>query len=99
MLLGRARMRGRLYQIGRYPGMKLSMRPDEWVIGELYRLRDPGRTLAILDGYEGSEFDRAPSLAILENARPVRCLVYLYNRPASEQRRIFSGDFLNESGR
>lgn len=90
-------MRGRLYRLDRYPGMKLSREADEWVVGEVYRLRDPAGILAILDEYEGSEFDRVQGRAILKNARSVRCLVYVYNRAVSEKRRISSGDFLNES--
>jgi gamma-glutamylcyclotransferase (GGCT)/AIG2-like uncharacterized protein YtfP len=49
--LGRARVRGVLVRVAIYPGLVLDGRAG-WVLGELYRLRDP-RVLEQLDAYEG----------------------------------------------
>jgi gamma-glutamylcyclotransferase (GGCT)/AIG2-like uncharacterized protein YtfP len=101
--LGLARIRGRLYRVNHYPGVKLSAGADDWVIGELYDLRDPAHTLAVLDDYEGcghrqphDEFQRVLTTATLENGPDLSAWVYEYNRPISKDRRILSGDFLND---
>src|SRR5262245_63792883 len=51
-LLGPARAPGRLYDLGRYPGMTGPRAADEWVRGDVYELDDPAATLAVLDRYE-----------------------------------------------
>ncbi len=61
-LLGRAKVRGRLYQISDYPGLVLSDTDAEWVRGEVYTLTDPGVTYPLLDEYEGCG-DRRPATA------------------------------------
>jgi gamma-glutamylcyclotransferase (GGCT)/AIG2-like uncharacterized protein YtfP len=51
-----AAIRGRLHAVGPYTAFA----PDgeDEVRGELYRLREPERTLAALDDYEGEEYER-----------------------------------------
>lgn len=53
---GEAAVRGRLEAVGAYKAFA----PDgeELVRGEIYRLREPERTLAALDDYEGEEYER-----------------------------------------
>jgi gamma-glutamylcyclotransferase (GGCT)/AIG2-like uncharacterized protein YtfP len=100
--LGRARIQGRLYRLDRYPGLTLSSAPEEWAIGEVYRLHDAQRTLAILDDYEGCgplnplphEYARVTATVLLETGTPVPVWVYVYNWPVAEERRILSGDWL-----
>jgi gamma-glutamylcyclotransferase (GGCT)/AIG2-like uncharacterized protein YtfP len=93
-LLGSARVRGRLYDLGRYPGMELSSAPEERVAGELYELRAGARTLEILDEYEGDEFTRMTVGALLDTGEQMAVWVYVYNRPVAGERRILSGDYL-----
>jgi gamma-glutamylcyclotransferase (GGCT)/AIG2-like uncharacterized protein YtfP len=94
-LLGGARIHGRIYDIGRYPGLLLSSAPQEWVTGEVYRLHDAGATLEILDRYEGDEFTRVNGGVVLDTGEQLPAWVYVYNRPVAEERRILSGDYLN----
>ena len=47
---------GRLEALGPYTAYAPD--GDEQVRGELYRLREPERTLAALDDYEGEEYER-----------------------------------------
>jgi gamma-glutamylcyclotransferase (GGCT)/AIG2-like uncharacterized protein YtfP len=101
--LGAARIPGRLYRVRHFPGVRLSLESDEWVVGELYELRDPASMLATLDEYEGSnrvdrppEFQRVLTTAILEGGAALRAWIYVYNWPVAEERRILSGDFLEE---
>lgn len=97
-LLGGGRVHGRLYDIGRYPGLVLSSAAEEWAVGEVYRLRDADRTLAILDRYEGADFTRVSGDVLLDTGEPSPAWVYVYNRPVDEQRRILSGNYLDRPG-
>src|SRR5262245_35044135 len=47
-LFGPARAPGRLYDLGRFPGMTEAVGSDEWVRGVVYELEDPAATLAVL---------------------------------------------------
>lgn len=51
-----AAIRGRLHTLGAYTAFAPD--GDELVCGELYRLREPERTLEALDDYEGEEYER-----------------------------------------
>jgi len=93
-LLGGARIHGKLYDIGRYPGLVLSPAPEEWAIGEVFRLHDADRTLAILDQYEGGEFTRVTATILMEAGEQL-AWVYVYNGQVAEERRILSGDYLH----
>jgi gamma-glutamylcyclotransferase (GGCT)/AIG2-like uncharacterized protein YtfP len=75
--VGNARMRGRLHQIGSYPGAVPSDQPGEWVSGELYHLEDP-TILATLDDYEGSEFERILTKVSLDDGRELETWVYVF---------------------
>jgi len=97
-LLGRARIQGKLYDLGPYPGMLLSGDPEDWVIGEIYRLHDPAETLAILDDYEGAPYTRVAAQVRAEFAETVDVWVYTYNLPVTEAQRILSGDYLDRLG-
>jgi gamma-glutamylcyclotransferase (GGCT)/AIG2-like uncharacterized protein YtfP len=93
-LLGGAQVLGRLYDLGRYPGMEQSSAPEERVAGELYELRDGALTLGALDEYEGAEFTRVTATVHLESGEQMAAWVYVYNRPVAGERRILSGDYL-----
>ena len=94
--LGSAKVQGRLYRVKWYPGIRLKAQENEWVVGEVFHLRDPA-TLAALDQYEGTdEYQRVLTMAVLENGVRVRCWVYEYIGRVTEERRIVSGDWLAE---
>ncbi|HVV55722.1 MAG TPA: gamma-glutamylcyclotransferase family protein [Mucilaginibacter sp.] len=85
-----AKVRGKLYDIGEYPGAVLSPDDDEYVHGTIFRLNDPVSVLPIIDLYEGfgadqpkpNEFIRIQALAEAENGTPT-CWVYIYNLPVN----------------
>jgi gamma-glutamylcyclotransferase (GGCT)/AIG2-like uncharacterized protein YtfP len=81
-LVGRAEISNSIFRIARYPGYRPE--PRGTVCGELYKLRDPAKTLGILDEYEGAEFERVA----LES-----CWIYAYRTQPPESARIASGDF------
>ena len=71
--LSDARVPGRLFDFGSYPGAVPSDQPNHWVCGEVHLLEDPS-LLASLDEYEGSEFERGRvSTAVAPN-----CWIYWY---------------------
>ncbi len=84
---------GRLYRVKSYPGIRLRDQTDDWVVGDLFRVRDPA-TLSALDEYEGSEYRRVLTTAVLENGDETRCWVYEYIGRVTEERRIVSGDWM-----
>jgi gamma-glutamylcyclotransferase (GGCT)/AIG2-like uncharacterized protein YtfP len=98
-LVGVARVAGRLYDLGRYPGVVRCRRGGERVIGELYRLRDPRRTLRILDFYEvgtglyPARFARERALARLRPYASQRVWIYRFRGPVRAQHRIVGGDY------
>ena len=101
VLLGPARMRGRLYNLGAYPGMKRSFDPADWVHGELYRLDQPSKLLAFLDAYEVCDprdgalrdFRRVRATAHLDGERRMLAWVYLYGGSTVLCPRVESGKY------
>ena len=80
--LRRASMPGSIYRVEHYPAFR--PHPEGAVQGELYRLHTPEVTLAVLDEYEGEEFERV----VVEGA-----WLYQYKGDPPEEARIASGDF------
>ena len=100
--VGPGEFRGRLYDLGNYPGVVASDDPADRVHGEVYRLQDPAATLARLDQYEGcGETDLAPTEYVrvtadvrLADGVAIHAHLYLYQRPVEGLRWIASGDYL-----
>ncbi len=92
-LIGRALMPGRLYALKRYPGLRPPQSEDDWVAGEVYRLRHPVPTLQTLDGYEASDYRRVRRLATLEDGSTARCWVYIFWKPLPRNRRVAAGSW------
>jgi gamma-glutamylcyclotransferase (GGCT)/AIG2-like uncharacterized protein YtfP len=81
---GTATVRGRLHDLGEYPGLVLDPAGDR-VTGELYRIHDPA-VWATLDAYEGCgpddplphEFSATETMALTADGS-VPCTIYVYN--------------------
>jgi gamma-glutamylcyclotransferase (GGCT)/AIG2-like uncharacterized protein YtfP len=87
--------RGRLYDLGWYPGVVPSDDPADLVRGELFALPSAAAPLlAELDRYEGPEFSRVCAPVTLADASAVESWIYLYTREVNGLPRIASGDFL-----
>jgi gamma-glutamylcyclotransferase (GGCT)/AIG2-like uncharacterized protein YtfP len=99
--LGPGRVPGRLYDLGRYPGLVASAQEREWVQGEVYALAEPEETLAMLDRYEACDpddrsaglFDRRCMQVVMDAGETYSCWMYYYCGPVEEENRIFSGDY------
>ncbi len=104
-LLGPAVMVGRLYDLGRYPGLSDADAPGELVHGEVLELHDPAAAFRWLDAYEGivpgapgaSEYRRAQRPVQVQgtdspaHARTLTAWVYIYARDLATARLIADG--------
>ena len=106
--VGSARVPGRLFDLGDYPGM-LETNPRERVTvrGEVLHLHHDDATLLWLDQYEDvdpevaarGEYRRAPQLALLDNGETLRCWAYVLNTAPDIERLIPSGCWLSHMAR
>jgi gamma-glutamylcyclotransferase (GGCT)/AIG2-like uncharacterized protein YtfP len=85
-------MPGRLYRIRWYPGMRAARSADDLVSGELYRLRQSGNTLKILDDWE-EQYDRELHRATLESGLQFKAWVYIYKKARPEHCFVVSGEW------
>lgn len=93
-------VRGRLYDLGQYPGLVLG-RAENYVQGHIFRILNTEVLLPFLDEYEGllpddpaaSEY-RRQAAEVEAAARSYRCWMYLYNQVVDDLRLIESGDYL-----
>ena len=106
--IGEARCQGRLYLVKHYPGMLLSEAADEFVFGELYRLKQPDALLREFDMYEACGVGFAEPTEYIRRLLPVTLVggadepsaceawTYLYNWPVAHLPRIASGRFMEK---
>jgi gamma-glutamylcyclotransferase (GGCT)/AIG2-like uncharacterized protein YtfP len=100
--LGRAALRGALYDLGEHPGAVPDAASARWIGGEVFELpRDPA-LLAQLDAYEGfvpehperSPFVRVRCRVALAPGGELDCWVYAWRRDPRGAPRVDSGDWL-----
>ncbi len=87
--LGEGAVRGRLVNLGRYPGL---IDGAGRVRGEIFRLDDP-ELLPVLDREEGYNFERRRATVTLANGRRARAWVYRYRGPQNRAVPIPDGDY------
>lgn len=97
----KAKARGRLYHLGRFPGMTPAQADDDWVHGDLFELPSDGdATLRALDGYENGEsaqpgyFDRGRADVLDEAGVTRHAWMYWFRGPVEEKFRVHGGDWL-----
>jgi gamma-glutamylcyclotransferase (GGCT)/AIG2-like uncharacterized protein YtfP len=91
--LGSATVRGRLYDLGPYPGLILDEAASE-VRGRLFALPQDPAVLAALDDYEGScLYPRIECRATTANGETVACWVYECHADLSRAVVIPDGDY------
>jgi gamma-glutamylcyclotransferase (GGCT)/AIG2-like uncharacterized protein YtfP len=97
----KAKFRGKLYDIGQYPGAIFQPDNDGFVYGSIFVMKDADDTLKILDDYEGYGYDHPqPNEFVRElievetDDKSVECWVYLYNWPVEGLSLIVSGKYL-----
>ncbi len=87
--VGAARVRGRLLDLGRYPGL---IAGPGAVHGEVFRIDRP-ELLPALDREEGYNFERRPATVTLARGRRARAWVYWYRGSQNGAVRIPDGKY------
>ena len=102
-LVGDAKAKGKMYDLGEYPAAKPT---DEEcnIVGELYRIRNEKEfdwAIGQLDDYEGVNVEddeeqlyRREITEVLINDQPVKAWIYWYNGDVSDRPVIASGDMM-----
>jgi gamma-glutamylcyclotransferase (GGCT)/AIG2-like uncharacterized protein YtfP len=90
--VGPATTRGRLYDLGAYPGMRSARGRGETVAGDVFRIADP-RIFRVLDRYE-ARFVRERCSVRLERGGRKLAWTYRYRDSVASAVRIVSGDYL-----
>ncbi|NJN39869.1 MAG: gamma-glutamylcyclotransferase [Gammaproteobacteria bacterium] len=99
--IGNARMRGRLYDLGNYPGFVPSDANHAWVHGEVYDLENAGELLARLDEYEGCgpndalphEYVREQREVVMESGDVATAWTYVFIGSVAGRSEVASGDY------
>ncbi|MGZ3777464.1 MAG: gamma-glutamylcyclotransferase family protein [Mucilaginibacter sp.] len=98
-----AKIHGKLYDIGEYPGAVLLTEGTDYIYGTILELDNPHEVLALVDMYEGfgddqpqpNEFVRL--LAQVETeAGTFDCWIYLYNLPVNGLIAIKDGRYFKQ---
>src|ERR1044071_6674089 len=100
--LGPGHVRGRLYDLGEFPGAVLDPSSRTIIHGELVSLPSQTRILDALDRYE--EFDplapkkslfvRKKAKVLMDNGSSREGWIYVYNRPPGKAKLVRGGDYL-----
>src|SRR4029077_16510387 len=96
-----ATVKGRLYDLGEYPGAILSEKSRSVIQGEVFELPGDEGTLTSLADYDGFEPEKRNSSLFLRRTWPVtmndgkrlRCWVYVYNGTMKDARPVRSGRY------
>ncbi|HEY7552583.1 MAG TPA: gamma-glutamylcyclotransferase family protein [Hyphomicrobiaceae bacterium] len=98
-LVGAATIQGRLYSLGRYPGLVEGTDGQYAVHGEVYDLSVPAASLRWLDAYEGIVPGRPDTSPYKRVERPIRLVsgeavtawVYLYRKSVRMRLEVLGG--------
>jgi gamma-glutamylcyclotransferase (GGCT)/AIG2-like uncharacterized protein YtfP len=104
LLLGKAKVNGKLYDMGEYPAA-LPSGEDMFIYGELYQLRedrDFDWVIAQVDAYEGLDAEpgetplyRRDKTKVYINETTTTAWIYWYNKEVYDSPVIASGDILD----
>lgn len=99
-LMGPAKFKGTLYDIGQYPGAIANAFVDTYVHGSIFLMDDATSVLQVLDDYEGigpngphpHEYIRQ-LFDVETDAGQLNCWVYFYALPVNQYKQIVSGNY------
>lgn len=96
--LGVGQFRGKLYDLGNYPGVIPSEHDSEVVYGEVYTLHKPEAMLCWLDEYEGcgglSPLYRRELADMRFRANDLKVWIHIFNQAVNDYPFIHCGDYL-----
>ncbi len=104
--VGAASVRGRLYDLGEYPGAVLSRTSPSVIKGQVFELPEDQQVLDSIDTYEGFDPDHPRGSLFVRKRWPVTladgsrmtCWIYAYNRKPGDARLIASGSYRARNG-
>lgn len=88
---GTARLRGRLWDLGAYPGAIVDADAPGFVHGDVIDGGDDAELLARLDAYEGAEYRRDRVVVQTDDGREHDCWIYVLVAEPQGAARIESG--------
>ncbi len=99
--IGAATTRGKLYDLGDFPGAIVDSSSSTFIHGEVFELPSNGTGLAMLDDYEEFEpqspetslFVRTKTQVRLKDGRLLNAWIYLYNRDPADAPEVIDGNF------
>jgi gamma-glutamylcyclotransferase (GGCT)/AIG2-like uncharacterized protein YtfP len=99
--IGAATVKGRLYDLGAYPGAILDTSTREKISGWVFALPRDQSVLEALDDYENYKphdaesclFVRKRASVKLEDGRELQCWMYVYNRDPGAAPLVPGGDY------
>ncbi len=101
-LLGPGLVKGRLYDLGRYPGLVWDPNADTMVAGQVFQMEEPESILKTLDEYEGITNDylvqseyRRELIPVILRQKELYCWCYLFAGDTDGLPIIESGDYLS----
>ncbi|WP_404361125.1 gamma-glutamylcyclotransferase [Methylotuvimicrobium sp. KM1] len=105
--IGPGYFQGKLFNLGKYPGVVKSNKAGDRVLGDIYRTDHPKMILTTLDRYEQCsigdsrphEYARSIEPVMFGQGQILNAWVYLYNRPIEGLICITSGDYLATSAK
>lgn len=93
-LLGRGRISGRLYDLGSYPAAS-DGGPGDWIVGEVYDVKEAATVFPPLDEYEGAEYRRELIQVNLADGTQLNAWMYRYAGKIEGAPRIDGGDYIH----
>src|SRR5262245_6625572 len=92
--VGRAKVGGAMYDIGRYPGAVKEKESNE-IIGDVFLVNNPQKVFRVLDRYEGDEFVRRRNKVKMSSGKSVNAWIYWYTDDTQGKLRIPHKDYFN----
>ena len=93
---------GELFDLGSYPGATYIPEANEYVWGNILKMKDPECVLKELDCYEGMEDDDCEYdrkiISIETNNSIMNCWVYIYRLNTRNKVKITGGNYLKYLG-
>jgi gamma-glutamylcyclotransferase (GGCT)/AIG2-like uncharacterized protein YtfP len=100
--IGPGEVKGKLYNIGQYPGAVPDPSGECCIKGEIVKITNSATVFEFLDNYEGfnendvqgSEYRRIEEWIKLEAGEELQAWIYWYNLPVGNKMRIRENDYI-----
>jgi gamma-glutamylcyclotransferase (GGCT)/AIG2-like uncharacterized protein YtfP len=101
-LVGEGKTKGKLYDIGEYPGAIIDTNARQFIYGDIYLIDNTENVIHLIDEYEGLAPDEPQpheyvrTIVNIETSNgSIACWMYLYNWPINNFQEVPGGKYLN----